>query len=95
MARKNKLLGKLTIIALSIVAFIAVHEEVHALIFRYYGVSSEIEWFSFPPRTVPDQGHLAQLSQAQLENLQLLHSLNEVLTYGPLLAIVLFVLVKK
>jgi len=77
------------------VAFIGIHEQIHALVFRYYNIDSQIEWLSLPPRTVPDQAQLAQLSQAQLGNLQLLQSLNEVLTYPLLFIAVLAVLLKK
>jgi hypothetical protein len=95
MAKKGKLLFKLILILVIAGAFIAVHEEVHVLLFSMWHVDSQVEWLSLPPRTVPDQTQLAQLSQGQLDSLNLAQSVLEVVTYPLMLALGLFVLLKK
>ena len=92
MVKKNKLIGKLVVILVVVVGFVVLHEFIHQLLFRQWGIDSRIEWL--PPRTIPDQGQLAGLTQSQLDALNLAHSVLEVATYGPMLALVLFLLLR-
>lgn len=91
----GSMIFKLFAVIIIAAAFIATHEEVHALLFKQWGVDSEIEWLSLPPKTVPNQTQIAQLSQGQLDSLNLAQSVLEVVTYPLMLALVLLVLLRK
>jgi hypothetical protein len=93
--KKGDLPFKLLIVVIIATAFVVVHEFSHQLLFSMWGVDSQIEWLSLPPKTVPNQAQLTQLSQGQLDSLNLAQSVLEVVTYPLMLALVLLVLLRK
>jgi hypothetical protein len=95
MAKKGKLLFKLILILVIAGAFIATHEQVHVLVFSVYNIDAEIHWLELPPRTVPNQAQLSQLTQSQAEMLQFLQAGLEIATYGPLIMLILWILLRK
>jgi len=93
--KTGRLLGKLVLVVLVVILGIAIHEQVHVLLFSAYGCRSTIEWWPLPPKTIPDNAQLAMLTVAQLDQLRFLQMLNEVITYPILFAVLIYVLLKK
>ena len=87
--------------AVFLVAYILVHETIHAVINSYYGVRYEVKFFVLNgnPLTdafvavVPNQEDLAKLTPEQLYYYQYLQSLNEVIGYSGVFLILLAYLI--